>query len=133
MVLFIITGCGSKTGRGVKHFGPLEDQQCLTSIRRSELLVGHAISLNKRNVPIGGRGNNFWSDKNIWTHLGGSLTSNWATSQMHPLPPYDEWIAPNFHAHYYWYVAKIWTKKELKLTERYWVYMREICHVVAIF
>ncbi len=50
----LITGWGSKPGRGSNNFGPLEDQQHLTSIRRSELLT-----LNEKNVPIGGRGQQF--------------------------------------------------------------------------
>ncbi len=45
----LITRWGSKPGRGSNNFGPLEDQQCLTSIRKSELLT-----LNEKNVPIGG-------------------------------------------------------------------------------
>ncbi len=86
----LIIGWGSKPGRGSNIFGPLQDQQRLSSIRRSDLLVGHAISLNKKCANWGGGGiNNFRSDKNIWTHLGGSLTSNWATSQIHPLPLYN--------------------------------------------
>ncbi len=55
--------------------GPAEDQQLLLSIGRSELLAGHAISLNKTCANWEGV-NNFCSDKNMWTHVGGSLTSN---------------------------------------------------------
>ncbi len=44
---------------GSNIFEPLEDQQLLASIRRSELLAGHAISLNEKNVPIEGGGQNF--------------------------------------------------------------------------
>ncbi len=39
---------GQQAWEGVKYFGPLEDQQLLISIRRSELLVCLAITLNKK-------------------------------------------------------------------------------------
>ncbi len=47
-VYSLITGWGSKPGRGSNIFRPLEDQQLLTSIGRSGVLVGHAISLHKK-------------------------------------------------------------------------------------
>ncbi len=77
----LITGWGSKPGRGSNSFGPLEDQQHLILIRRSELLT-----LNETNLPIGGGGGQQFvdplvCDKTIWTHLGGSLTFNSATTQ----------------------------------------------------
>ncbi len=54
----LITGWGSKPGRGANIFGPLEDQQLLTSIR-SELLDGNAISLNKNMCQLRGKGQQF--------------------------------------------------------------------------
>ncbi len=56
MRLFINYRMGQQAWEGVK---PLEDQQLLTSIRRSELLVGHAISLNKKCANWGGGGKKF--------------------------------------------------------------------------
>ncbi len=44
----LITGWVSKPGRRSNIFGPMEDQPLLISIRRSELLIGHAISLNNK-------------------------------------------------------------------------------------
>ncbi len=42
----------------------------------SESESGHDIFLHKKCANWRWGVNKFWSDKNIWTHLGGSLTSN---------------------------------------------------------